>query len=163
MNLIRSTASAAAVLLLLGGAASAQDLNNWCREEVMAMCRGPGMSLADCMETFDLWPAVPNECVGDLQTMIEMDTEFEQQQGRDAGMFGYSYGGILRAGPGIQYRKLASLENSDWLEIMEDTGIWFDGYKWFLVETPLGYGYHWGGIFCMEGSSFVEGVFGRCN
>lgn len=161
MNLNLIAVAAALFLFPFGHAAVAQDLNNWCRQKAQSMCEDPGMSLAACMENYDLWPAVPNECVGDLQTMIEMEREFQQQRQTDR-ITGYSYGGVLRSGPGTQYSRLAGLLESDWLEVLEDTGIWFDGYRWFRVNTSVGAGYHWGGIFCVAGSGSLDGVFSRC-
>lgn len=141
--------------------ALAQDLETWCRDDALTRCGDPDMSLAICMDEFDLWPVVPNECIGDLQTMIEMDREFEQQQSGIT--LGFSYGGALHDGPGPERGEMGSLLASDWLEIVEDTGIWLDGYKWFLVETPIGTGYHWGGNFCTEGEDVIEGVYGTCD
>ncbi len=161
MTIVRQTASAVASLLLIAGTAFAQDLQNWCRDDALARCGDPSLSLATCMDDFDLWPVVPNECIGDLQTMIEMDREFEQQE--SGIVFGFSFGGILYDGPGREYGELGGLVGGDWLDLMEDTEISLDGYKWFLVDTPIGTGYHWGGNFCTEGEEAVEGVFGTCD
>ena len=78
------------------------------------------------------------------------------------GQFGFSYGGQLRKGPGMEFAKQASVFKGDQVEVLEDTGVLFDGYKWFKVRTPRGIGYHWGGIFCITGDSAVDGVFDNC-
>lgn len=163
MNLIRDVSFAAALVVAFGGAASAQDLKNSCRDEAQAMCGKSDISLAECMEKFDLWPKVPNECVGELQTMIEMEREVEREQSGTFILYGYSHGGALLDGPGLEHREVGTLLDSDWLEIVEDTDIWSDGYKWFRVETPIGAGFHWGGTICTESDGAVEGVRGTCD
>lgn len=164
MPFIRIAASAATYLVLFAGTTQAQDLQNWCQDAARSMCGSHDISLAECMNHDDIWSRVPNECIGDLQTMIEMEREYaEEQQHSPSAISGLSYGGILRGGPGIQHRRLGSLRESDWLEILDDTGVWYEGYQWFRVSTSIGIGYHWGGIFCTQGASLVEGVFSSCN
>jgi hypothetical protein len=108
--------------------------------------------------------------VGQIQTMIEIENQTlyppeapMQDQYYTDNALGYSHGGILRSGPGMNFRKLASLQQNDWLEILEDTGVWFDGYKWFRVQSPMGTGYHWGGIFCVDRGQNLEGILNYCN
>jgi hypothetical protein len=116
-----------------------------------------------------MWAKVYNECVGDVQTMIEMDREAAMEQSGPSapdlvGTYaetGYSYGGVLRTGPGMNYRRAGSLVEGDWVEIIAATGDWFNGYQWYYVNTPLGEGYHWGGIFCTELA--LEGVLTTCS
>jgi uncharacterized protein YraI len=75
---------------------------------------------------------------------------------------GYSYGGVLRAGPGMEYQQVGSLGDGDWIAVLQDTGVWMDGYQWFYIDSPLGTGYHWGGIMCIDGQDHPEGMFGVC-
>ena len=115
------------------------------------------------------------ECEGEFQAMIEMAREAQQQKqddafeknanrggGQDDTTTGVSYGGVLRSGPGMQYRKVASMQEGDPVDIIEDTGVWFNEYKWYRVRTHRGEGYHWGGIFCVNMDTEIEGIFGKC-
>jgi hypothetical protein len=147
---------------LMASGAQAQELKNWCEVEARQMCGDPmrNLRLADCLNDHDLWPAVPNECIGDLQTMVEMEREANAET-NSVGISGFSYGGILREGPGTEFRRMGSLVEGEYLEVLNETGIWWDGYQWFRVSTPIGTGYHWGGIFCTE-SAPVAGVLGVC-
>lgn len=190
MSRLRHLAPAAIVSAALSVAsAQAQGLNAWCEDHARRSCgdEARNLSLADCMNEYDAWPSLPNECVGEIQTMIEMEREAladtgrrRQEPGLQGGgpwtgseprrrgergwnMMGYSYGGILREGPGVQFRRVGRLRDGEPFDILDDTGIWFDGYKWFRVSSSQGTGFHWGGIFCTEGGEAVEGVFGSCN
>lgn len=168
MKYLRLIAPLAALTFAFSGTAKAQDLSIWCQDQARQLCGNYDMPLATCMESYDLWPLVPNECIGDLQTVIEIEREAGAQRYAPApsqprhNVSGLSHGGILRSGPGMQYRKLASLREADWLEILENTGVWFDGYQWFRVDTPMGIGYHWGGIFCVERGQRADGVLNVC-
>ncbi len=72
-------------------------------------------------------------------------------QPTDIGPQGYlnatSCGGVVRARPNMNSRKVASLREGKRIEIMERSGVWMNGYEWFRI----GYnnnkvGYQWGGI-----------------
>lgn len=147
---------------LMTSGAQAQELMTWCEVEARRMCDDPrrNLRLADCLNDYDLWPAVPNECVGDLQTMVEMEREADSETNA-FGVSGFSYGGILREGPGVEFRRMGSLVEGEFIEVLDETGIWWDGYQWFRVSTPIGTGFHWGGIFCTEGAS-VAGALDVC-
>jgi len=130
-------------------------------------------ALGKCFNDNSKWGDVGSECEGAVQTLIENEREAREQNAApeiDTGtntlsavnQFGFSYGGQLRKGPGMEFGKLASILKGDQVEVIEDTGVWFDGYKWFKVRTPRGTGYHWGGIFCITGDSAVDGVFDNC-
>ncbi|SFD78874.1 hypothetical protein SAMN04488523_102398 [Sulfitobacter brevis] len=145
---------------------SAQDLDPVCQQNVRDLCGAT--DIGTCFQDGSMWSSVYNECVGDIQTMIEMDREFRIQQRNDAqsvrlNVLGYSYGGILRAGPGMNYGKIGSLAEGEQLFDLVDTGITFDGYSWFKVSTSIGEGYHWGGIFCTEGTRPANGVLAGCD
>ncbi len=111
---------------------------------------------------------LPANCVGDIQPMVEMAREAQAEQDKafeqvpDDALTGMSYGGVLRSGPSMDHRRVASLREGDHLEILEDTGVWFNDYKWFFVSTPQGTGYHWGGIFCVDRITQLDGVFSKC-
>lgn len=166
------TLCAAAMLastLYASGPVAAQALDPWCEQQARLTCgdRDGVLSMTDCSSEPDFWSGIPNECVGDLQTMVEMEREAGVGGGSASSpvgtMLGFSYGGVLREGPGMDFRRIASLRDGDEIEILEDTGIWFDGYKWFRVATARGTGFHWGGIFCHEGGASVDGILSSCN
>ena len=148
---------------LMTNEAQAQDLQSWCEVEARRMCGDTASNrpLADCMGQNDLWSIVPNECVGDLQTMIEMDREFHEQM-NGSGPAAWSYGGILREGPGTSFRRMGSLVEGEYIQVLDETGVWWNGYQWFRVSTSIGTGFHWGGIFCTESDVYVDGAFGAC-
>ena len=93
----------------------------------------------------------------------QYDDDPPERDTQDDTMRGQSYGGILRSGPGMNYGKVASLQEGDPIDIIQDTGKWFDGYKWYKVRTHLGVGYHWGGIFCIDLDTQIEGILDKCN
>ena len=154
--------SASAVLW--SGSSLAQGYEPKCMAQVEKLCRGGDVS--ECFQDDKMWRKLDEACHGDVQTMIEMEREAGAQGGASAGddaaiFVGYSYGGVLREGPGMEFRKIASLREGDRVEVLENTGISFDDYLWFRVRTKKGTGFHWGGIFCHEGGA-VEGVFSKC-
>lgn len=78
------------------------------------------------------------------------------------GNVGRSLGGKLRAGPGTRYQQTGSLREGDWLTIIRNTGVRFDGYDWFEVALDNGQrGFQWGGIMCANGARF-DGIFASC-
>lgn len=100
---------------------------------------------------------LPPKCVGEFQAMVDA-----VPKGQDDAMTGMSYGGVLRSGPGMDHSRVASVREGDHLDILEDTGVWFNEYKWYYVSTPQGTGYHWGGIFCVNKGTPIEGIFQTC-
>lgn len=75
---------------------------------------------------------------------------------------GQSLGGVLRAGPGINYARTGSLHEGTPLTIVRRTRQYMNGYDWFEVRTADGQtGYQWGGIMCSAGSQ-VEGLLQVC-
>ena len=133
-----------------------------------------------CFRRPTLWDFVGKACTGHIQTLIEMEREAKAEQGKQpaagsagpstgkssakpqAQRVGHSCGGILRAGPGTDSKKLASLAEGDRVEVLEDPGVWFNEYKWYRVSTKAGVGYHWGGIFRTEGATKLEGTIASC-
>jgi thiamine pyrophosphokinase len=130
---------------------------------------GAGQSITDCAYDGTMWNYVPDVCIGDFQTAIENEREYYEQQAGDGqapaggsgALTGYSYGGNLRTGPDDSYPSVAVLAEGDWLDIVENSGVYLDGYAWFYVRTPHGEGYQWGGIICSEGG-YIDGVYSTC-
>ncbi|MEP4031982.1 MliC family protein [Roseibium polysiphoniae] len=64
---------------------------------------------------------------------------------------GYSYGGKVRGGPGINYRQIGSLREGDDILILRGTGAMMNGYEWFQIRYRNSRtGYQWGGIMCSQ-------------
>jgi hypothetical protein len=76
------------------------------------------------------------------------------------GVAGLSLGGVVRAGPGVEYPKLASLPEGQPIRIVEDSGVEMNGYVWFKIVWGNKRGFQWGGIMCA--SRPVPGVFEVC-
>ncbi|MFN7025755.1 MAG: SH3 domain-containing protein [Pseudorhizobium sp.] len=161
---------AALLLAAYPNAASTQD-SDQCYQIAAILCGDEG--LAPCMAKPNMMSQLPAKCVGDIQSMVEMAREGQaeqdvaiEQNARNAlqgdTITGMSYGGVLRSGPGMEHRRVASLREGDQIEIIEDTGVWFNDYKWYLVATPNGTGYHWGGIFCVDRTTQIDGIFSKC-
>ena len=72
-----------------------------------------------------------------------------------------SWGGIMRAGPGMNYRKLASLREGEWIMILERTDTFMGDYPWFKIKARGRIGYKWGGILCSVGPQ-IDGTFQQC-
>ena len=146
--------------------AQAQELQSVCLQQVQDLC-GQG-SVSQCFADESMWDFTNEECRGDIQTLIEMDREANAQSGsepNDVGAevvgSGVSYGGVLRKGPGADYGRLGSLADGDDIEIIGATGQWSGGYQWYVVNSRIGEGYHWGGIFCSQEA--LEGVLTTCS
>jgi hypothetical protein len=135
-----------------------------CALRVRAVC-GENVAVGKCFADNSKWADVGAECEGAVQTLIENENEANQAEGKlpsAVGYAGFSYGGQLRKAPAMDAGKKASMQRGDPIEVLEDTGIWMDGYKWFKITSKRGIGYHWGGIFCISGDTLPEGVFDNC-
>jgi len=72
---------------------------------------------------------------------------------------GFSFGGNLRAGPGVQFQDVGSLPEGTPVTLIEDSGQFFNGFSFWLIQMPNGQqAYHWGGILCAPGFD-LPGVF----
>ncbi|MEL6745622.1 MAG: MliC family protein [Pseudomonadota bacterium] len=72
---------------------------------------------------------------------------------------GRSFGGNLRAGPGTQFADVGSTFNGQPITILQNTGVFMNGYTWFVVQLQNGQQAHqWGGILCAPGQ-FLQGAF----
>lgn len=73
-----------------------------------------------------------------------------------------SWGGIVRAGPGMDFAKVTSLNEGDPVTVLEHTGVMMNGYPWFKIKFRGNKtGYHWGGIMCAVGAP-RDGLFEVC-
>lgn len=72
-----------------------------------------------------------------------------------------SWGGIVRDGPGQQFRRVTSLQEGEPIMILERTTEMFQGLPWFLIRYRGRLGYHWGGIICPNHQS-IPGTFDVC-
>lgn len=73
-----------------------------------------------------------------------------------------SWGGVVRSGPAMTYRKRASLKEGEWITLLERTNKVMNGYPWFKIKYRGRVGYKWGGILCSVGAQ-VEGTYQTCN
>ncbi|MEJ6388012.1 MliC family protein [Gymnodinialimonas ulvae] len=72
---------------------------------------------------------------------------------------GFSFGGNLRDGPGTNFRDVGSTFEGQPLTLLTDTGLFFNGYSWWVVVLQNGQqAYQWGGIICAPGYQ-LSGVF----
>lgn len=71
-----------------------------------------------------------------------------------------SYGGKVRAGPGMDFAQIASLQEGDPVTLLANTGKAMGGYDWFMIRLASGEtGYQWGGILCSD-ALHPPGIFG---
>lgn len=149
----------------------AQDYDEACMQAVEDLCgKTPVMQ---CFADEAQWGKIPEHCHGDVQSMFEAENDSAAAEGAEQAdgpaatsienLSALSYGGILRAGPGMDSKKKASIRLGQPIELLEATGIWTDDFQWFKVRTGSGTGYHWGGIFCTKGGAKPEGVLYDCD
>lgn len=157
-----SISTAAGLLLMTCGAAPAfaQGYDADCLDAVKSLCGDT--PLGTCFEPEVAWTRIPAKCEGDVQSMIEDERDALASDAPAAtDLPAISYGGILRSGPGMEFKKKASLREGQPLEVLEATGTWMGDYQWFKVRSSSGTGFTWGGIFCSEGGK-PEGVLSSC-
>jgi len=73
-----------------------------------------------------------------------------------------SWGGVVRSGPGMKFKKRASLKEGEWITLLERTNKMMNGYPWFKIKYRGRVGFKWGGILCSVGTQ-VEGTYQTCN
>lgn len=146
--------------------AHAQGLQGSCSQQVEYLCGDDPAS--QCFADESLWAALSEECHLDQRMIIEMEREGNAESGygpNGTGFpnfgSGFSYGGLLRNGPSMDYERLGSLFDGDEIEIVEASGEWMNGYQWYVINSPVGQGFHWGGLFCSHKP--LEGVFTTCS
>lgn len=151
---------AVASAFIAGADAWAQD--EYCSQHAREIC-GDNQTISQCFDDQRMWNSLDSACTGAVQTIIEGEREATQDSNDSAvNLYGQSYGGVLRSGPGQEFSRVASLREGDSIEIIGDPDVWMDGYKWFKVRTPRGVGYHWGGILCIPSDTPPAGVFSNC-
>jgi hypothetical protein len=73
-----------------------------------------------------------------------------------------SWGGIVRSGPGRDYRQVESLKEGERITLMGRSDVMENGYPWFKIAFRDGQtGYKWGGILCATGPERPD-IFQTC-
>lgn len=73
-----------------------------------------------------------------------------------------SGGGVVRGGPGTNFRRLGSLRQFEPVTVLGNTGVMMNGYPWFQIQYRGGRrGYQWGGLICSLDRPF-GGTFDTC-
>ncbi|MCK7615522.1 MliC family protein [Roseibium sediminicola] len=86
-----------------------------------------------------------------LAGLIAFSTSVQASPDVDFPQPGYSYGGKVRSGPGMNFRQVGSLHEGDQILILTGTGAMMNGYEWFEIRYRNGRtGYQWGGIMCSQ-------------
>jgi len=71
-------------------------------------------------------------------------------------------GGVVRSGPGTNFRRITSLGQFENIRVMRNTGVMMNGYPWFQIRFRGGRrGHMWGGIICSTNQPF-SGTFDTC-
>ena len=75
------------------------------------------------------------------------------------GFAGVSFGGNLRAGPGVEFADIGGTTEGEPVTLLRDTGVEFNGYTFWVIRLQNGEEAHqWGGILCAPGNE-LAGVF----
>ena len=99
--------------------------------------------------------------IQDLELQLKHCKESLEKQGV-LNVPGRSYGGILRAGPSMNYPKIASLKYRQKLTLVKKDNHTWNGYNWFKIKTSSGMiGYQWGGILCSS-KIYQVGIYKIC-
>ncbi|GGD20531.1 SH3 domain-containing protein [Aureimonas glaciei] len=73
-----------------------------------------------------------------------------------------SWGGIVRSGPGQQYKRLDALPEGARVTLLENSSVMENGFPWMKISFGEGRtGYQWGGILCSIDTPMPE-VFEMC-
>jgi hypothetical protein len=73
-----------------------------------------------------------------------------------------SWGGKVRAGPGMEYEHVASLKEGDPVVLIGVSDVVMNGYPWFQIKYRDELeGYKWGGILCAT-NEWVDGLHRQC-
>ena len=76
---------------------------------------------------------------------------------------GKSLGGIVREGPGINYRRLRSFRNGRNVRILANSGVRMNGFDWFQISLGNNRtAYQWGGIMCSN-RFLLKGIYRVCS
>lgn len=152
----------AAMVAMNAHPAFAEDQEEACWTLVESLCGTT--SVGACFVTMAKWSAIPDSCLGPVQTAIEMEREALAEQANEAALpaKGRSWGGHLRAGPGQTFKSLGALAEGQPVTILERTDILFQEYPWFRIRTAAGEGFTWGGILCAIDTP-IDGVYLVCD
>ncbi|NVK35990.1 MAG: MliC family protein [Rhodobacteraceae bacterium] len=89
-----------------------------------------------------------------MAVLASPDVDFPQS--------GYSYGGKVRSGPGMNFRQIGSLYEGDPIVILNGTGAMMNDYEWFEIRYGDGQvGFQWGGLMCSQNP--YPTIFRVCN
>lgn len=73
---------------------------------------------------------------------------------------GRSFGGVVRAAPGMASQRIGSLRQNEPVTIVKKTDVEMNDYSWFEIRWRGRTGYQWGGIMCAE--TVLKGIFETC-
>ncbi|WP_075997509.1 SH3 domain-containing protein [Salaquimonas pukyongi] len=74
------------------------------------------------------------------------------------------FGSIVRDGDSPSARELDRIPLGDPIEIISETGSFYDGWQWIRIRYSEGLeGYVWGGTICTTGGPAITGVHASCN
>jgi hypothetical protein len=57
-------------------------------------------------------------------------------------------------------QRLGSLRENEPIDIVKDTDVEMNGYRWFAIRWRGRSGYQWGGIMCSQAP--LDGIFQTC-
>ena len=73
-----------------------------------------------------------------------------------------SGGGVIRSGPGVNFRRLGSTREFEPVTVLRNTGVMMNNFPWFEIRYRNGRrGFQWGGLICSTGRAFA-GTFDTC-
>lgn len=99
----------------------------------------------------------------ECQFQASEQPEDDGKSGAMLDILGRSLGGKVRSGPGTQFDRLAGIPNRAPIAILRNTGVTFDGYDWFEIQTSSGLiGFQWGGIMCSGEGQKLDGLYEAC-
>lgn len=122
-----------------------------------------------CRYLGQLNPVAYQNYLAQIQVLQQTRDRFVGQQGgsNSGNPVGFgdvaSWGGVVRSGPGMETNRVDSLQRGEAIEILQDSGVFMNGYNWFQIRYRGNQiGYQWGGIMCGR-SQPVPGVHEVCN
>ena len=97
-----------------------------------------------------------------LNEWFEPGSPQQPPQAQGGGFAAKSWGGIVRSGPGVNYAKIASLNEGERITVLQQTRQYYQDRPWFQISFRGRTGYHWGGIICPIDRA-VPGTYQVCN
>ncbi len=93
---------------------------------------------------------------------VVKDTATATAEPVSKGFAAKSWGGVVRSGPGMEFKQVASLKEGEKITVIEDAGVEMNGYRWYKIRFGANkVGFQWGGILCPVGKP-VAGAFQSC-